>query len=126
MYIQLHRESSAEASVSANGFVANQGVDDPGETNDRDSEISDDNSQSTDLFQDDTDQQLEDKSQSDGCEKEKKSQLRLELRTFERECDRHGVSDRCAASLVSAVLQDVELMTQWSLTEVKSAESVNV
>ena len=29
------------------------------------------------------------------------SQMRLSLPTVDRECDRYGVSDRCAASLVS-------------------------
>ena len=35
-----------------------------------------------------------------------KVQMRLYLSNLARECDRHGVSDRCAASLASAFLQD--------------------
>jgi len=38
-------------------------------------------------------------------------QMRLQLSNVARECDRHGVSDRCAASIVSAVLQDVGLVS---------------
>ena len=40
----------------------------------------------------------------------KPSQMRLTLSNVARECDRHGVSDHCAASLVSSVLQDVALI----------------
>ena len=38
--------------------------------------------------------------------------MRLDLPTVARECDRHGVSDRSAASLVSAVLQDVGIINE--------------
>jgi len=38
--------------------------------------------------------------------------MRLPLPTLARECDRYGLSDRAAASLASAVLQDVGLVTE--------------
>lgn len=38
-------------------------------------------------------------------------QMRSPLSNLARECDRHGVSDRCAAALATAVLQDVGLVT---------------
>lgn len=37
--------------------------------------------------------------------------MRLELSNVARECDRHGVSDRCTALIVSAVLQDVGIVS---------------
>jgi len=40
------------------------------------------------------------------------SKMRLSLPTVARECDRHGVSDRCAASIISAVLQDVGIINE--------------
>ena len=40
----------------------------------------------------------------------KPSQMRLTLSNVARECDRHGESDRCVTSLVSAVHQDVGLI----------------
>jgi hypothetical protein len=45
------------------------------------------------------------------CNSTPQSQMRLPLPNVARECDRHGVSDRCAASIVSAVLQDVGLVS---------------
>src|SRR5277367_1945394 len=41
-----------------------------------------------------------------------KLQMRVCLSNFARECDRHGVSDRCAASLATAVLQDVGVVSE--------------
>ena len=38
--------------------------------------------------------------------------MRLDLSTVAHECDRHGVSDRCASSLVSAVLQDIGIINE--------------
>ena len=38
--------------------------------------------------------------------------MHLPLPTVARECDRHGVSDRCAASIISAVLQDVGIINE--------------
>lgn len=38
------------------------------------------------------------------------TQMRSSLSNLARECDRHGVSDRCAAALATAVLQDVGLV----------------
>ena len=38
------------------------------------------------------------------------TKMRLPLPTVARECDRHGVSDRCAAAIISAVLQDVGII----------------
>jgi len=40
------------------------------------------------------------------------TKMRLPLPTVARECDRHGVSDRCAASIISAVLQDVGIINE--------------
>lgn len=40
------------------------------------------------------------------------TKMRLPLPTVARECDRHGVSDRCAASIISAVLQDVGMINE--------------
>jgi len=96
--------------VSAKGFCATQSsIDDPETSNYKDAVTSSDISQGTDLFQDDTPDNIE--TDVKLCERNLKSQLRLELRTVARECDRHGVSDRCAASLVTAVLQDFGMVT---------------
>src|SRR6218665_1646680 len=40
------------------------------------------------------------------------TKMRIPLPTVARECDGHGVSDRCAASIISAVLQDVEIINE--------------
>jgi len=99
--------------VSAKGFCATQSsIDDPETSNDKDSVTRSDISQGTDFFQDD--KQLPDNLETDvkQCEKYMKSQMRLELRTVARECDRHGVFDQCAASLVTADLQDVGMVNK--------------
>jgi len=112
-YIKLNTVTSSEACVSSKGFCATQSsIDDPETSNDKDSVISSDISQGTDLYQDD--KQLPDNLETGvkQCERNMKSQMQLELRTVARECDRHGVSDRCAASLVTAVLQDVGMVNK--------------
>jgi len=43
-------------------------------------------------------------------------QMRLNLTNVARECDLHGVSDRCAASIVSAVLQYVGIVTELDVS----------
>src|SRR6218665_4007295 len=40
------------------------------------------------------------------------TKMRLPLPTVARECDRHGVSDRYAVSIISAVLQDVGIINE--------------
>src|SRR6218665_1263379 len=40
------------------------------------------------------------------------TEMRLPLPTVARECDRHGVSDRCAASIICAVLQYVGIINE--------------
>lgn len=112
-YIKLNTGKSSEACVSAKSFCATQtSNDDPETSNDKDSVTSRDISEGRDLFQDD--KQLSDNLETGVklCEKNMKSQMRLELRTVARECDRHGVSDRAAASLVTAVLQDVGMVNE--------------
>ena len=59
-----------------------------------------------------------------------KMRLPLPTVTVARECDRHGVSDRCAASIISAVLQDVGIINEreyathlWWLTKIKFVEN---
>lgn len=41
----------------------------------------------------------------------KKPQMRIRLTTFAKTCDRHGISDRSAAALASAVLDDIGIVT---------------
>jgi len=48
----------------------------------------------------------------------KSAQMRSDLPTLARECDRHGISDRCAASLATAVLQDVGVVHDTDLSMV--------
>ena len=80
---------------------------------DTQTDLDSDDSSSIDLLTDDLDKMIDDVS---GGEHQvtKQSQMRLTLSNVARECDRqtdrHGVSDRCAASLVSAVLEDVGLI----------------
>lgn len=45
-------------------------------------------------------------------------QMRVPLPTLARECDRYGVSDRAAAAISSAVLQDVGLVTEQDSSSV--------
>src|SRR6218665_1217953 len=40
------------------------------------------------------------------------TKMRIPLPTVARECDGHGVSDRCGASIISAVLQDVGVINE--------------
>jgi hypothetical protein len=47
-----------------------------------------------------------------------KGQMRQKLSTFSRECDRHGVSDRAAASLSSALMQDLGLVCETNTEKV--------
>ncbi|CAG9834785.1 unnamed protein product [Diabrotica balteata] len=47
-----------------------------------------------------------------------KNQMRIQLKNFAKTCDRHGISDRSAAALASAVLTDIGIIT--------SADSSNV
>lgn len=42
---------------------------------------------------------------------EKNQQMRIQLTAFAKTCDRHGISDRSAAALASAVLHDVGIVT---------------
>jgi hypothetical protein len=109
-FIELNTGNSTEAGASAQGFVANQSIEDPETSRDSDPEPINDISQGTDLVTDD--HHLPENLETGVCEKKKKSQMRLDLSTVARECDRHGVSDRCAASLVSAVLQDVGMINE--------------
>ena len=92
-YLRLNTE---QASTSAQHF------------DDTQTDLDSDDSSSTDLLTDDLDKMIDDVS---GREHQvtKQSQMRLTLSNVARECDRHGVSDRCAASLMSAV-QDVGLI----------------
>jgi hypothetical protein len=50
--------------------------------------------------------------------KQTQSQMRLNLAKVAQECDRYGVSDRCAASIVSAVLEDVGLVNASDCSKV--------
>ena len=45
-------------------------------------------------------------------------QMRIPLQNFARECDRHGVSDRSAAKLASAVLQDLGVINEEDKSKV--------
>ena len=47
-----------------------------------------------------------------------KKQMRLSLPTLATACDRHGVSDQAAASLVTAVLQDLQVINQGNKSQV--------
>ena len=44
--------------------------------------------------------------------------MRLSLPTLATVCDRHGVSDRAAASLATAVLQDMQVINQGNKSQV--------
>ena len=44
--------------------------------------------------------------------------MRLSLPTLATACDRHGVSDRAAASLGTAVLQDMQVINQGNKSQV--------
>lgn len=46
------------------------------------------------------------------------TQMRTKLGAFSETCDRHGISDRSAAALASAVLQDVGIITPDNLSKV--------
>ena len=48
----------------------------------------------------------------------KKKQMRVALPTLAAACDRHGVSDRAAATLATAVLQDRQIVHQGDTTQV--------
>ena len=48
----------------------------------------------------------------------KKKQMRVALPTLAAACDRHGVSDRAAAILATAVLQDMQIVHQGDTTQV--------
>ena len=47
-----------------------------------------------------------------------KKQKQLSLPTLDTACDRHGVSDRAAASLTTAVLQDMQVINQGNKSQV--------
>ena len=72
-------------------------------------DLDSDDSSSIDLLTDDLDKMINNLS---GREHKvtKQSQMRLTLSNVARECDRYEVSDLCAASFVSVVLQDVGLI----------------
>ena len=44
--------------------------------------------------------------------------MRVKLINLDLECDRHGVSDRCASSIASAVLQDIEIIHEGDSSKV--------
>src|SRR6218665_3268610 len=46
------------------------------------------------------------------------TQMRTKLGAFSETCDLHGISDRSAAALASAVLQDVDIITPDNLSKV--------
>ena len=48
----------------------------------------------------------------------KMKQMRVALPTLAAACDRHGVSDRAAATLATAVLQDMQIVHQGDTTQV--------
>src|SRR6218665_94339 len=75
------------------------------------------------LVQDDVDESCDDngadavddsseKPQTVGTTLVASTKMRLPLPTVARECDRHGVSDRCAVSIISAVLQVVLIINE--------------
>ncbi|VEN46785.1 unnamed protein product [Callosobruchus maculatus] len=47
-----------------------------------------------------------------------KVQMRQKLSSFARECDRHGISDRTAASISSALLQDIGFISETDTSKV--------
>ena len=49
---------------------------------------------------------------------QKKKQMRVALPTLDAACDRHGVSDRAAATLATAVLQDMQIVHKGDTTKV--------
>ena len=49
---------------------------------------------------------------------QKKKQMRVALPTLPAACDRHGVSDRAAATLATAVLQDMQIVHKGDTTQV--------
>jgi hypothetical protein len=57
-------------------------------------------------------------SDSDTCSNAKTSQLRVSLSNLVREADRFGVSDRAAAALATAVLQDFGLVSESDQSKV--------
>ena len=94
-YVKLQKETSAEAGTSAEAKDPETSI----ASNDTDPEISQDSD-------------IEVQTNAGLCGKKRTFQMRLDLPTVARECDRHGVSDRSAASLVSAVLQDVGIINE--------------
>ena len=49
---------------------------------------------------------------------QKKKQMRVAFPTLTAACDRHGVSDRAAATLANAVLQDMQIVHKGDTTQV--------
>ncbi|KAK4879073.1 hypothetical protein RN001_007219 [Aquatica leii] len=55
---------------------------------------------------------------------EKQPQMRIQFITFAKTCDRHGISDRSAAALASAVLNDIGVVTPEDSSQIVDRSKV--